>query len=1026
MSRRRLAAAIAAVVAAVSMTAGGRAAGTFPTPVDHTAGVNVNPPGENGHIPIADFLTHTGASYNEGTPGNGYPAAHFTDQIDDYWQIDPATRSFPGYKSSHFYDPIHPGPRDTAEDVGRGAVIYRDAHRGIPRIFAAEEDGLFYGAGVAAAEDRLGQMQLFRRAGLGRLAEILGAGYAQYDYQRRLDGYSTADWVANVATLTSEQQRLLADYSDGVNAVIQRDIADGSAPAELVALGDWPPHTAQPDDPHALWWWRPQDTFAIISLMVQAFGDEGGHELEHLALRCSLEQRWGTALGDSIFLDRLWTRDGLAPPSVPGNTALPPQQWSMPAPQTSIDGCAANGQAVHAAAVEAALRQLSQAVTRRLNLPRWGSNAIAVAPSKSASGNTILYGAPQVGYNLPSLFLEQEWHGGGWDAIGLGFAGVPALPIGHGPDYAWTTTSGQTDMLDVYTVVLDPAASASWFQGTWLPVDTRTETVVVHPAPPVGLAGGSLPTLPPETVPGQCPPTCVITRVVHPDPYHEPFGRGRVLMPLFATGPSVQCPDGSSRTTCHLGYVKRRAWYGREAGTVNGFLNFERLDTLAAQQGRSKLETFAALTGDIVSSHNLVYADDAGHIGYWLGGSYPLRPPGTLGQLPLNGDGSEEWGDGIRMYLPFSQQPRAVDPAQGWVASWNNKPSNAAQFAAFDTGDDTKWGLQHHVEAIEDYLSATGRLDINGVARAGYRAAFNDTRVKWVMPILLAGLSDPAAASRCGPCPMSGRFGEAIAALRSWYDNDDPVSGGAERAWYRSTPSPWYDEKQRWTYDSGGQALWDAWWNVAMERAFSRWFDRRLTDYPGPSGDSMENGMDSFLIHALMGPEGATAEKTLPPRVDYLSPTGSFPATPQAFHAEVVSWAAQTMNDTLAWLAARRSGRPAYVGSSVVLPDSACCPAASPISSWREDMRANGDQDMNCFGSTTVYQAPCMPWEDKGTYAQVVEIQRAATGAGAEGSGPPPVMAIPNTAQGSTRVLLAAPLALLLAGWLTGRRRRLR
>ena len=622
-----------------------------------------------------------------------------------------------------------------------------------------------------------------------------------------------------------------------------------------------------------------------------------------------------------------------------------------------------------------------------------------------------------------------------------GYAENPCagILIGHGPDFAWTTTSGQTDMLDTYVAVVKPDSSASWFKGAWKPTEQRTETIVGLTSPASGagdisntlqsFANGALPA--PPQLPPSCAETgatvgvavarCTVTRVLHPDAYHTPYTyQGRVAMVVFGYSPrSVACPDRSG-TNCRLAYLKRRAWSEREAGTFEGFVNYERLDSLAQHDGVTKLQEFTKLTSNIVSSHNLVYADSAGNIGYWLGGSYPLRPAGIVSQLPLNADGSEEWGNGTSMYLPFKNQPHVVNPAQGWVASWNNKPSNQSGFAAFDTGDSTRWGLQHHVEAIEDYLSGTGKLDFNGVARAGYRAAFNDTRVKWVMPILRRALSNPTLISACSSNPSScpnlcPRLAEVNTALGAWFAGDS-ISGGAERTWFQGIPTPWWDQSSGWRYDSGAQALWDSWWNVGMELVFDHWFTGTPADYPGPSGDSMENGEDPFFIHALLGQSGAKLLGTLAPRMNYLSATGVFPATQQAFDAEVAGWAAKSMNDTLGWLANPSGGRPSYVSAGRNLPDPTCCTSGA-ISGWRENMVAAGD--MNCFSDFGVYSAPCMPWEDKGTYAQVVEVRRTTTTAAATALGSP----LQQTAPGVGLVTAASGAAFAV---MVASRRRMR
>ena len=63
----------------------------------------------------------------------------------------------------------------------RGRVeILRD-RSGIPHIYAASTTDLYFGLGVAMAQDRLWQMDRLRRRALGRQAEILGPAYIASD-----------------------------------------------------------------------------------------------------------------------------------------------------------------------------------------------------------------------------------------------------------------------------------------------------------------------------------------------------------------------------------------------------------------------------------------------------------------------------------------------------------------------------------------------------------------------------------------------------------------------------------------------------------------------------------------------------------------------------------------------------------------------------------------------------------------------------------------------------------------------------
>ena len=69
-------------------------------------------------------------------------------------------------------------------------------------------------------------------------------------------------------------------------------------------------------------------------------------------------------------------------------------------------------------------------------------------------GHPIYVAGPQVGYFYPAFFLEIDLHGGGFDARGVSFPGVPWIVIGRGPDYAWSATTSHSDIVDQYVETL--------------------------------------------------------------------------------------------------------------------------------------------------------------------------------------------------------------------------------------------------------------------------------------------------------------------------------------------------------------------------------------------------------------------------------------------------------------------------------------------------------------------------------------------------------------------------------------------
>src|ERR1044071_2242634 len=96
--------------------------------------------------------------------------------------------------------------------------IARDAD-GVPLIEAASDEDAAFGLGFAHAQDRLFQMELQRRYGAGRLAEVFGAEALPNDRQMRVLGlYRSAE--AQIPHLSPAVRRALEAHSAGVNAFL--------------------------------------------------------------------------------------------------------------------------------------------------------------------------------------------------------------------------------------------------------------------------------------------------------------------------------------------------------------------------------------------------------------------------------------------------------------------------------------------------------------------------------------------------------------------------------------------------------------------------------------------------------------------------------------------------------------------------------------------------------------------------------------------------------------------------------------
>src|SRR5436190_3786306 len=134
-----------------------------------------------------------------------------------------------GSGSPHLYDQQQPFiefkrkndlfglPADTSEDPKPGVHIERDNY-GVPSIEAGNDQDAWWGAGYATAEDRLFELEIFRRATTGHLAEILGKSYVPMDAQVRRDFYTPSELTALFNSLPAAFQARYTAYADGVDA----------------------------------------------------------------------------------------------------------------------------------------------------------------------------------------------------------------------------------------------------------------------------------------------------------------------------------------------------------------------------------------------------------------------------------------------------------------------------------------------------------------------------------------------------------------------------------------------------------------------------------------------------------------------------------------------------------------------------------------------------------------------------------------------------------------------------------------
>src|SRR5437868_12898640 len=111
--------------------------------------------------------------------------------------------------------------------------VVRD-RAGIPHIYAQSVDDLFFAQGFVQAQDRLFQMDLWRRSSQGRLADVLGPNFIERDAMTRRIQYR-GDPATEWASYGPGAQAIAAAFARGVNAWVA--LARARPPEAFVLAG---------------------------------------------------------------------------------------------------------------------------------------------------------------------------------------------------------------------------------------------------------------------------------------------------------------------------------------------------------------------------------------------------------------------------------------------------------------------------------------------------------------------------------------------------------------------------------------------------------------------------------------------------------------------------------------------------------------------------------------------------------------------------------------------------------------------
>jgi penicillin G amidase len=309
----------------------------------------------------------------------------------------------------------------------------------------------------------------------------------------------------------------------------------------------------------------------------------------------------------------------------------------------------------------------------RLSATR-ASNAWVISGSKTRSGKPILANDMHLALDVPGIWYLMALHAdsaehGPLDVVGMTIPGSPGVVAGHNRAIAWGFTNANVDDFDFFIERVDPEDPTRYLtpEGS-APFEVITDTIRVR--------GG-------ESVP-------LVIRRTRNGPVLQP-GQGR---------------DGEWVALRWVAHDRAGSWRALRAFNVaRGWQDFIRAVELFDNPHQ-----------------NVVYADTAGHIGYWMGGTVPLRGSTDVAAAgsprgprrppiaPVPGwTGEWDWvGE-----LPFDLHPHVFDPPEGFIATANNR--QAAGPVADLIG--SRWADPFRAMRIIEMLRDGGPFDVQAVHR---------------------------------------------------------------------------------------------------------------------------------------------------------------------------------------------------------------------------------------------------------------------------------------------------------------------
>lgn len=331
--------------------------------------------------------------------------------------------------------------------------IFRDDF-GIPYIEAQNEDDLFFALGFVHAQDRLFQMDITRRAGMGRLAEILGSQALEFDLMFRTTGFNELAKKL-YENASEESKKICKAYTNGINSYLEKNSGNFSIEFDLL---DYQPEK-----------WEPYQVYLIARLVAWELNLGWWVDVVYAQMQNKLPQE---KIAQLI-------------PDYPANAPTIISTLPTSNHKKLSDKSGSNYQQKNFTNKE--VEFLKNFFESNIKLRKFlgfnqtysGSNSWAVSSQLSESGKPILANDPHLMYSLPSKWYIVSLNSPTLKVSGVTIPGSPSIVIGKNENLAWGLTNLMLDDCDLFIEQIDATGLKYFVDGNWKNLEVRTDTIKV-------------------------------------------------------------------------------------------------------------------------------------------------------------------------------------------------------------------------------------------------------------------------------------------------------------------------------------------------------------------------------------------------------------------------------------------------------------------------------------------------------------------------------------------------------------------